>query len=64
MTGGLSALLEIVRNIHCRYLVVDRTPNGRIQMRHRKLDVQTFAVGIEDQSTAIGVGNLGVQISL
>jgi hypothetical protein len=33
-------------------------------MRHLKLDVQTLAVGIEDQGTAIGVGILVVQISL
>jgi hypothetical protein len=46
--GSLTALLEIIRNIHCHCLVVDRAPNVRLQMHHLTLDVQAFAVGIED----------------
>ena len=44
--GSLTALLEIIRKIHLRCLIVDRAPHLRVEMRQLTLDIQAFAVGI------------------
>jgi hypothetical protein len=64
----LSALLKIIRDIHCGGLDLHRTANARVQMRHLTLDVQAFGVRIEHQRATIRVNdlrapNLSVQLA-
>jgi hypothetical protein len=54
----LAALLEIIRDIHCGGLHLNRAVNACVQMRNLALDIQAFGVRIEDQRATIRVGDL------
>jgi len=56
--GSLTALLEIIRDIHYGGLHLNRAANTCVQMRHLALDIQAFGVCIEDQRATIRVGDL------
>ena len=56
--GSLTALLEIIRDIHCGGFHLNRAANTCVQMRHLALDIQAFGVCIEDQRATIRVGDL------
>jgi hypothetical protein len=56
---GLTALLEIIRDIHRGRLDAGCAAGVRLKMRRFTLDIQTLAVGIEDKRPAIRMGNPG-----
>jgi len=56
--GSLTALLEIIRDIHCGGLHLNCAANARVQKRHLALDIQALGVRIEDQRATIRVGDL------
>ena len=58
MTGGLTALRKIIRNVHCGCLILDRAPNLRLKMRYLALDIQMFSVCIEYKRAMIRMSDL------